>query len=145
MKDWRSRLLMRSTNGPIEPAKTEGQSSGHLPSPVMCPCVHLRTSDASTVTSSMKLFTDRSLGGLQVLHNVGGLCTRTCMCSCLLQAVINGTNSHPYLTIPLAEGLTGTSQAVSDIAFDQHQQHVYVLTGPRVSMDRIHFGAGKVQ
>ena len=49
-----------------------------------------------------------------------------------LQVLIDGTDSPPYAAINVGEGLTNPSVA-RDMTFDLTQEHVYVLTGDRVS------------
>ena len=52
-----------------------------------------------------------------------------------LQVLVDGTNSPPYATITVGEGATDTTVA-RDIAFDSNKQHMYALTGNRVSTTR---------
>jgi len=46
--------------------------------------------------------------------------------------LIDGTDSPPYAKINVGEGLTNPAVA-RDMTFDLNQEHVYVLTGDRVS------------
>ena len=48
------------------------------------------------------------------------------------QVLVDGTNSPAYATINVGEGATETAVA-KDIAFDSSKQHMYALTGNRVS------------
>ena len=51
----------------------------------------------------------------------------------VLQVVINGTITHEYSKMNVAAGLPGTPPVAMDMTLDASQDHVYVLTGTRVS------------
>ena len=48
--------------------------------------------------------------------------------------LIDGTNSPPYAEIDVGEDLPQPTPVVRDIEFDEEKEHLYVLTGRRVSL-----------
>ena len=52
------------------------------------------------------------------------------------QVLVDGANSPAYATINVGEGATEMAVA-KDIAFDSSKQHMYALTGNRVSTFRL--------
>ena len=57
-------------------------------------------------------------------------------CTLPTQVLMDGTNSPPYLVLDVGSGLSSPSVA-RDMAPDPALEHLYILTGPRVSTNHL--------